>query len=101
MRNPKPRQPALQAEFKLKWRVGGDVAARIVKIAARFESAIEVESAGTRVNAKDVRYWLLIAPYEKGTAGETGLKAGQRIKLYIRGADAPAAMAALKGFFAK
>jgi len=60
-------------------------AAMFVKIANRFTCEILVEKDGEKINGKSIMGLMMLA------AGP-----GSKIKIHVKGADAPAAMAALR-----
>lgn len=76
-------------EFILNWRVGARTAACIVNVAGRFASTVELSSKGFRTNAKSIMGIMLLGD----------LAARSRVRLFVQGPDAPAAMMKLRELF--
>lgn len=65
-------------------------ASKLVQMAARFSSKVEIESKGVRVNAKSIMGVMMLAA-SKGTV----------VQLYVEGDDAEAASEAITQLFAE
>ncbi|MCS6858066.1 MAG: HPr family phosphocarrier protein [Sandaracinaceae bacterium] len=79
-------EPTLSSAFVIVNELGmhARAAARLVQLASRFSSEIELEKDGQRVNAKSVMGVLLLCAHK-----------GSTVTVYVRGSDAGAALQAI------
>lgn len=91
-------QIQVERDFELNWRLGARASAVIHKTAQGFSSSIEINHGCERADAKSMMSVLALntVPLVDNAAfARNGLKAGSRITITARGADATAALAAI------
>lgn len=85
----------METEFELNWRVGKGTAAFIAKIALKFASTITLTAKGIAANTKDPTDIMRLGPPDSKINGRfigAGLRAGSKVRLAVRGPDAPEAL---------
>ncbi len=80
--------PAVRREFTLKWRFGLRTAMLVHRVAAHYESSVELTSGRDRASAKDLASLACFTPDQ-----------GQRLSLSAAGPDAAAALAVFSDLF--
>lgn len=92
----------LEESFVLKWRFGVRAAMLVAEEARRFQSKIALEHDGRRYDAKDNMSMMMVGtrrPKLPDGSYNFGPDAGARMRVFVSGPDARAAMTELRELF--